>query len=524
MSRWNLSWLLGITAVTLLGLSLSHSAPSRSGALEKKHENVRLLVDVLEEVQQKYVKELDSDKMRMLVEDMINNGLEKLDPHSNFINAEEYRQFQQQSRGRFGGVGIRIERDLRTDQIIVESPIPGTPAYEAGVQAGDIIVKIDGKPTEGMATRKVVELIQGEPGEKVTLTVLHEGEKKPVDLEITRAEIHIDSVMSDQRQKNNLAEWDFWVDPLSKIAYLRLVAFTETTMVELTKVVQSLERQGMRGLIIDLRNNPGGLLRSAVEVSSLFVEEGKRIVSTKGRKQEDQIYNSKLPGGIRPMTNLPIAVLINRYSASASEIVAAALQDYFRAVIIGERSYGKGSVQNVILLENGTSALKLTTASYWRPSGNNIHRFSPAWQEDDKEEWGVRPSPGFEVKLSDEERINYFKWRRQRDVVRRDGTPKKLDEKLKDFKDRVLEKGVEYIRGELKKADKANAAAPPQQFHGIEAAPILQAASLSPGRGSIREALIHLGRRQLDEKASQAFDHHVHQAAALLGGGSSRIA
>ncbi len=479
MSRWNLGWLLGISVVALVGLSLTYSAPNRETALQRKHENLKLLVDVLDEVQQKYVKELDQDKMRELVENMINNGLEKLDPHSNFINADEFKQFQKQSRGKFGGIGIRIGVD-RNGQIFVESPMVGTPAYEAGIMAGDVILKIDGKTTESMSLKKVVESIQGEPDAPVTLTVQHEGSKTPVDIEIKRAEIHVDSVLGDQRSKMNLKEWDFWIDPTTKIAYVRVTAFTETTTEELTRIVDGLQKAGMRGLIIDLRNNPGGLLRAAVEVSSLFLPEGKTVVTTKGRNnQKEEIYNARHDNSnVKPGTSYPIAILINRYSASASEIVAAALQDHLRAVIIGERSYGKGSVQNVLPMENGTSALKLTTASYWRPSGRNIHRFPDSKDED---EWGVKPNPGFEVKLSDEERIEYFKWRRDRDIVRRPGQEPKKEEAKKEeakkeearkeetkdekddardhvapreFHDRVLEKALEHIRGELAKENK----------------------------------------------------------------------
>ncbi len=281
MSRWNLAWLLGLSSVALVGLSLTYSAPTRDGNLQKKHENLKLLVDVLEEVQQKYVRELDADKMRELVENMINSGLEKLDQHSNFINADEYKQFTKQSRGKFGGIGIRIGID-RVGQVFVESPMVGTPAYEAGVMAGDLIVKIDGKSTENLALKKVVDSIQGEPGTKVTLTVLHEGTKTPVDIDINRAEIKIDSVLGDQRQKNNLKEWDFWIEPETKIAYVRITNFTETTTTEITRIVDALQKAGMKGLVVDLRNNPGGLLRSAVEVSSLFLDEGKPVVTTKG--------------------------------------------------------------------------------------------------------------------------------------------------------------------------------------------------------------------------------------------------
>ena len=387
--------------------------------MQKKHENLKLIVDVLDEVQQKYVRELDADKMRELVENMINSGLEKLDPHSNFINAEEYKQFTKQSRGKFGGIGIRIGVD-RVGQVFVESPMVGTPAYEAGIMAGDLIVKIDGKATENMALKKVVESIQGEPGTKITLSVLHEGSKKPVDIDINRAEIKIDSVLGDTRDKMNLKEWNFWVEPETKIAYIRITNFTETTTAEITRIVDALQKTGMKGLVIDLRNNPGGLLRSAVEVSSLFLPEGELVVTTKGRGGvKEDTYNAHHDNpAMKPGTYYPIAILINRYSASASEIVAAALKDHLRAIIVGERSYGKGSVQNVIAMEGGTSALKLTTASYWRPSGRNIHRFPDA---KDTDEWGVKPDKGYEVKLSDEERLEYYKWRRDRDIIRRPG-------------------------------------------------------------------------------------------------------
>jgi carboxyl-terminal processing protease len=496
MSRWNLAWLLGLFAATLVGLSLSHSAPSQN-TLQKKHENIRLLVDVLEEVQHKYVKELDGDKMRDLVEDMINSGLEHLDRHSSFINADEYKQFTKQSRGKFGGIGIKIGLDRATGQILVESPMVGTPAYQAGIQAGDIILKIDGKATENLSLKRVVEMIQGDPGEKVTLTVLHEGQKKPADVPIVRAEIQVDSVLGDTPLDNADHKWEYTIDPENRIAYIRLTAFTETTVAELTKVVDYLQRNKMRGLVIDLRNNPGGLLRAAVEVSSLFLPEGKRVVSTKGRLQREEIYDAKPNPNLPPVTNCPVAILLNRYSASASEIVAAALQDHLRAVIVGERSYGKGSVQNIIPMEGGTSALKLTTASYWRPSGKNIHRFPDAKEED---EWGVRPTKGYEVKVSDEERGEYYKWRRKRDVVRRPGSaPVKSAEgdKKAPFHDRVLEKALEYIRGELHKNAGGGRPVPQAAAPAVEAPEpaALESASARAGDGERRRFTAGARRR-----------------------------
>ncbi len=483
MSRWNLAWLLGLCSAAALGLSLTYSAPTLDSNIQKKHENLKLVVDVLEEVQRNYVKELDQDKMRELVENMVNGGLESLDPHSNFINAEEFKQFNKLSKGKFGGIGIRIEVK-RDGLVFVETPIPGTPAYDAGILAGDLILKIDGKATEKMPLRKVVDTIQGEPGTPVMLNILHEGAETPVDIQVVRAEIKIDSVMGDQRSKTNLKDWDFWIEPDSKIAYIRISTFTETTTAEITRVVDALQKNGMKGLVVDLRNNPGGLLRSAVEVASLFLPDGKPIVTTKGRGdvKEDSYTAHHVDPNMKEGTYYPLAILINRYSASASEIVAAALQDHLRAIIIGERSYGKGSVQNVIPMEGGASALKLTTASYWRPSGRNIHRF-PDYT--DKDEWGVKPNKGYEVELNDKERIQYFKWRQKRDIVRRAGqeAPKepetdkegeKGDKAEKPFTDRVLEKALEYIHEQLRKGQ-GNAAAPAP---AVEEPVVVEAASL----------------------------------------------
>ncbi len=269
--------------------------------------------------------------------------------------------------------------------------MPGTPAYEAGVLAGDLIVKIDGKSTENLRMNEAVDLIQGDPGQKITLTVLHENAREPVDITITRAIIEVQSVLGDRRKSDNLLAWDFMLDKENKIGYLRLTNFTKTASKELRDAIAELQRDGVRGLILDLRNNPGGLLKEAREVSDLFLTGG-RIVSTRGRNHKEEIYDAKSEGTLLlPAEKYPLVVLVNKYSASASEIVAAALQDHQRAVIIGERTYGKGSVQNIIEMHEGRdpSALKLTTASYWRPSGKNIHRFPDSKDTDD---WGVRPN------------------------------------------------------------------------------------------------------------------------------------
>ena len=456
MSHRNLGWLLGIAAVALLGIAVSYSAPTREK--DRDYELVRLVVDVLQEVRQRYVVEVDADRERKLVEDMINGGLERLDPHSQYINQKEYKQFIKNSKGKFGGIGVQIGYD-RQGRIQIHSLLVGTPAYESGILADDLIVKVDGHSTENMRMSEVVDLIQGEVGQKVTIGVLHAGAKDPVDIDIIRAEIEVKPVLGDLRKPDNPKEWDFFIDHENKIAYVRLVNFGETAADELKKTMEQLQKDGVRGFILDLRFNPGGLLKAAVEICDLFLTDGV-IVSTRGRDQASEVYRAKEAGTLfLPAEKYPVVVLINKYSASASEIVSAALQDHKRAIIIGERSYGKGSVQNVIEMENHTSDLKLTTASYWRPNGKNIHRFPDAKESD---EWGVKPNPGFEVPLTTEEEIAYMRYRVDRDVVHgKPGTkpaPKPTTDKDKEaekdkkpFEDKVLKKALDYLRGEIKK-------------------------------------------------------------------------
>jgi carboxyl-terminal processing protease len=456
MSRRNLFWLLGIASLSLLGLAVGYSSPTVEK--DRDYELVRLLVDVLHEVRQRYVVDVSPERERQLVEDMINGGLERLDPHSQYINPREYKQFDKQSEGKYGGVGIQVGYDRNKGGLLtVISPMPGTPAYEAGVLAGDVILKIDGKGSDNLRMSEAVDLIQGEPGSKIILTVTRDGLKEPLDIPITRAIIKVPSVLGDQRRPDNPKQWDYFIDREHRIGYVRLVNFSKTAAQELKAVVEDLEKDGVRGFILDLRNNPGGLLRAAVEISDLFLTDGV-IVSTKGRNHKDEVYRAKLDGTLlqgegRPV---PMVVLINRYSASASEIVAAALQDHGRAVVIGERSYGKGSVQNIVLLENDTSALKLTTASYIRPSGKNIHRFPDKKDFEaaklDPDEWGVRPSKGMEVKLAEPERVEYLVYRSDRDVIRKAPKPPALDKDGKPkapFVDKALNKALEHLRKEI---------------------------------------------------------------------------
>ena len=453
MSRHNLAWLLGIFSLSTFGFFVSLGATAREQ--DKDYELVRLFVDVLHKVRSQYVKELSPERERRLVEDMLNGGLDRLDPHSNFISRKDYKQFKRQSKGKFGGVGIHLGYDpAGRNQLTVISPMVGTPAFDAGILAGDAILKIDGKSTDSMRLGEAVDLITGDPGQKVTLTIRHEtGTVK--DVTLVRAEIQVPSVLGDRRQPDKLSEWDFIVDKKNKLGYVRLVGFNQTSTEEMRAALEQMKKQGLRGLVLDLRGNPGGLLSAAKEISNLFLSEG-RIVSTKGRNQEEEIYRADPKDTLLgPESDVPLAILVDRYSASASEIVSAALQDHKRAVVVGERSYGKGSVQNIIDMESGQSALKLTTASYWRPSGKNIHRFPDSKESD---EWGVKPNAGLEVPLTREERIEYVRWRNNRDVIRKQEKPKADPKQIeadgkdkKPFVDKVMEKSLEYLRAELKK-------------------------------------------------------------------------
>jgi carboxyl-terminal processing protease len=362
-----------------------------------------LFVDAVEKVEANYVRPVSR---RELLETAIEGMLQKLDQHSSFINTGELRQFRRQIEGRFGGIGIQVEVDPDLGHLRVIAPMVGTPAYEAGILAGDVIVEIDGQSAEGMNPDKAVEVLTGRPGTDVKLSVVHEGSEDPETVTITRAIIDIPSVLGDRRKPDD--RWELLIDQDKKIGYIRVAGFNEHTAEELKKALDQLKEEGVKGLILDLRDDPGGLLSSAVEVSDMFLENGE-IVSTKGRNILPKKYDAQKDG---PFEDLPMVVMINQNSASAAEIVAAALQDHKRAAIVGQRSYGKGSVQNLIDLDGGNSVLKLTVASYYRPSGENIHRFPNAKATD---KWGVTPDKGAEVKLAPSEFIRWFVARRDRD-------------------------------------------------------------------------------------------------------------
>ncbi|OJW05823.1 MAG: peptidase S41 [Planctomycetales bacterium 71-10] len=363
-----------------------------------------LFVDAVEKVEANYVRPVNRKE---LLESALEGMLQNLDQHSSYINMGEWQQFRKQIEGKFGGIGIQVGIDGDSGRLRVISPMVGTPAYEAGVLAGDIILEIDGHSTEGMSSDKAVETLTGRPGTEVELNVLHEGAEQPTPIKLTRAIIEVPSVLGENRQKDG--SWDYMLDKDKKIGYIRISNFVQSTGEDVRKALDALKDQGVKGLILDLRDDPGGLLSAAVEVSDLFLSQGD-IVSTKGRNTIPKSYVAQQDS---PFEDLPMAVLINQNSASASEIVSAALQDHKRATIVGHRSYGKGSVQNIMELEDGNSVLKLTVASYHRPSGENIHRFRDAKVTD---KWGVTPDEGMEVKLTPAEYRDWFLARRAKDL------------------------------------------------------------------------------------------------------------
>ncbi len=318
-------------------------------------ETYRLLTlfgDVFERIRAEYVEPVND---RELIENAINGMLTGLDPHSSYMNAKAFRDMQVQTRGEFGGLGLEVTAD--NGLIKVVSPIDDTPAARAGIKSGDLITMLDGQTVQGLTLNEAVDKMRGAPGSTIKLTIKREGVNTPVEVSMTREVIHIQVVRSHMEAND--------------IGYVRLTAFNEQTDPGLRKAVADLKAKAngnLRGLILDLRNNPGGLLDQAVAVSDDFLDQGE-IVSTRARHpQESQRWNAK-PGDIAE--GLPIVVLTNGGSASASEIVAGALQDQRRAVVLGTRTFGKGSVQTVMPLP-GNGAMRLTTARYYTPSGRSI--------------------------------------------------------------------------------------------------------------------------------------------------------
>lgn len=313
---------------------------------------VGLFSDTLAIIEENYVEEVSP---KDLIYGALRGILSTLDPHSQFLDVDTYNELKVQTQGKFGGIGIEVT--IQDGILTVITPIEDTPAWKAGLKPLDKIVKINNDITKNMTLSEAVKKMRGKPGEKVTLTILRESEKKLLEIKLTRDIIKIKDISQAKILEDS-------------IGYIRLAEFKENTFRNLNAALNELSKQRMNSLIIDLRNNPGGLLESSVDVCAKFLPKGKLIVYTKGRKADQDL--KFFANQNRPITNLPLIILINEGSASGSEIMAAALKHYKRAIIMGSKSFGKGSVQTLIPLSDG-SAIKLTTSKYYTPGDKQIH-------------------------------------------------------------------------------------------------------------------------------------------------------
>jgi carboxyl-terminal processing protease len=349
--RYSGWWKGMIVAGTLVLLVLTGGVQRGVTAVEDTYEKLKLFTEILSLIQSNYVDDVNT---RDLIYGGVKGMLDTLDPHSAFMTPEAFKEMQVETQGSFGGLGIEIT--VKDRMLTVVAPIEGTPADRSGIQPGDRIVKIEGQPTKDMTLMDAVRKLRGPKGSKVTISILREGSAEAMDITLVREMIEVHSVRS-----KDLGDGIF---------YLRLASFQEKSSKDMEKALEEAQKAGDTALILDLRNDPGGLLNQAVAVTDMFLDKGQLIVYTKGRiKNQDLRFTAEHSNGL---PKWQMVVLVNGGSASASEIVAGALQDWKRAVLVGTKTFGKGSVQTVIPLSDG-SGLRLTTAKYFTPSGRSIH-------------------------------------------------------------------------------------------------------------------------------------------------------
>lgn len=383
MHKHGLTWLIVFVIVVAMFLRLPPMAAKQDSVLN----TYRALVEVDALAKEYFVEPIQDDR---LVHGAIRGMLFQLDPYSGYLDPDELASFERSSAGDYTGVGVAI--GLREGQPTVITPIEGSPATKAGILPGDVIVSVDGREVKGLSVFRINELLTGKPGTDVRLTVRHAGQEEPDELIIRRGRVTLKTVHGFRRAPDGT--WDFLIDPDRRIGYVRVSNFHDNTMDDFLAALRRLADQGVRGIVLDLRFNPGGLLDQAVAMVDRFVEDGV-IVSTVSRRQVIREYRAR---GGHATAEVKLAVLINGASASAAEIVAGALQDHHRAVIVGERSFGKGSVQLLIYLTSQKAGIMLTTSYYRLPSGRILHRTANSEHSDS---WGVRPD--VEIQLSKDE-------------------------------------------------------------------------------------------------------------------------
>jgi carboxyl-terminal processing protease len=428
--------------ILVILLAIVASLACYSVAAKNRYAN--LFAEVMNVVNEEALREVPREK---LFNGAMIGMLSGHDKHSTFISDRGFHEFKEDMQQEFGGVGMYVGTDPESKMLMVLAPMPNTPAYEAGIHVGDLIVSIEGQPTADKSRAEAVEKLRGPIGELVELEIKR-GETTVVK-SLKRARIPVESAHGDYREADG--SWNFRLKDHDSIGYIRLSQFGEKTTAEMKRALESLP-ENTSGLIIDLRANPGGLLDVAVDICDMFLPADLPIVRIRGRNRvlKDEYFSAA--GTVVP-SSLPVCILIDRFSASASEIVSGCLQDHRRAVLIGEQSYGKGTVQDIIPIQKNKSLLKLTTASYWRPSGKQIDRNDEESQK--TKTWGVQPNDGFAIEMSSEELLENLKKRSARDVESlNSGVPNadtatsgdNADKPKETHVDRPLMKAIEYFQ------------------------------------------------------------------------------
>ena len=408
---------------------LTQEFPDKDSLLAIVGEHMpQLLDEIVQQIERNYIQEVDRSE---LMETAIRAIVGKLDSRGSFLrtndmqflSANELKQVNEQIDQKIAGIGAVLKTN--DGEVVVQMPLAGSPAFDGGLRAGDRIVTINGTELPPNSLETAIKLLRGPVGTAVTIGVKRADSEDLQHVTLVRNTIRLSSVMGDRRKGDH--SWDFMLDEQRKIGYVRLTYIGKESAEDMRAAFDELKARGITALILDLRNNPGGLLDGAVVIADLFVDNG-RIVTVKGRSGETA-FDAK-PGSI----SVPMVVLVNRNTASAAEIVAASLQDHARAAVVGERTFGQAIVRRLFELRSGVGAVKLPVAAYYRPSGKSMNRFPGSEESDD---WGVRPDAGYEVAFTDEELKSYEKDRAARDVPN--------GEKPVEFEDRQLQKALECL-------------------------------------------------------------------------------
>lgn len=403
-----------------------------------KNRFANLFSEALDVVDRKSLREVPREE---LFDSAMSGMLKDLDPHSQYISGKNFKAFDEDIRQQFGGVGMYVDVDPESKILKVTAAMPDTPAFRAGLLPGDSIIKIEGQSTAEMTRADAIEIMRGRPGTQVQLTIESRKKEQRV-VSLNREVIPVDSVHGDIRAQDGT--WNYLLKENNRIGYIRLLQFGDRSVEEFRDALSEIDGK-VDGLIVDLRNNSGGLLTGAVDICDMFLGDRKLIVQTRGRGEVVTSEHFSTPS-VAYNANKPVVVLINRESASASEIVAACLRDHERAIIVGESSWGKGTVQNVIPIQRGQSALKLTTASFWPPSGKNFDRDPHLNKTPGKH--GVHPHEGFALEMEPTEVYMNYRKRHERDL---EGLIKPLLDSQDDavdeepHVDRPLQKAIEYF-------------------------------------------------------------------------------